>query len=268
MMPKMDGMETTQKLRGLGYKGVIVALTANAIVGNEGMFMQNGFDGFISKPIDIRQLNASLNHYVRDAHPEEAKKYRSEIALGSPHPIAENDEMTLQVKRIFCNEAARAIITMKGTLAAGDIKLFTTTVHGMKSALANIGEYKASALAGVLEDYAQRENISYIAANISSFIDTLEVLIKNNTITEPVPEGDENVEEDVFYLKEQMEAVIAACGEYDIVTAYAALDLLKEKPWKAATSASFDRIRDILAIDSDFDEAVVKAKELTERGKA
>ena len=68
MMPQMDGIETTLKLRELGYEGCIVALTANAIVGNSEMFLDNGFDGFISKPIDITQLNAILNEFVRDKH--------------------------------------------------------------------------------------------------------------------------------------------------------------------------------------------------------
>jgi len=70
MMPQMDGIETTQKLRSLGYKGCIVALTANALVGNSEMFLNNGFDGFISKPIDTIQLDEILNKYVRDKHPD------------------------------------------------------------------------------------------------------------------------------------------------------------------------------------------------------
>jgi signal transduction histidine kinase/DNA-binding response OmpR family regulator/HPt (histidine-containing phosphotransfer) domain-containing protein len=70
MMPKMDGSETTKRIRALGYKGFIIALTANAITGNDVMFLQNGFDDFISKPIDIRHLNAILNKYVRDVHKE------------------------------------------------------------------------------------------------------------------------------------------------------------------------------------------------------
>jgi len=69
MMPQMDGIETTQKLRESGYKGCIVALTANALVGNSDMFLENGFDGFISKPIDIVQLDGILNEFVRDKHP-------------------------------------------------------------------------------------------------------------------------------------------------------------------------------------------------------
>jgi len=68
MMPGMDGIETTQKLRESGYKGCIVALTANALVGNSDMFLENGFDGFISKPIDIVQLDVILNEFVRDKH--------------------------------------------------------------------------------------------------------------------------------------------------------------------------------------------------------
>ncbi|MCL2069478.1 MAG: response regulator [Treponema sp.] len=68
MMPQMDGIETTQKLRVMGYRGTIVALTANALAGNADMFKQNGFDDFISKPIDLRNLNSILNKFVRDSH--------------------------------------------------------------------------------------------------------------------------------------------------------------------------------------------------------
>jgi len=73
MMPDMDGIETTDILRKTGYKGTIVALTANAIVGNEEMFLENGFDGFITKPIDIVRLDEIVNKFVRDRHKEKDK---------------------------------------------------------------------------------------------------------------------------------------------------------------------------------------------------
>jgi CheY-like chemotaxis protein/nitrogen-specific signal transduction histidine kinase/HPt (histidine-containing phosphotransfer) domain-containing protein len=75
MMPGMDGIEATKIIRGLGYTQPIVALTANAIIGNAETFMSNGFDAFISKPIDVRQLAETLHKYVRDRHPKEAAKY-------------------------------------------------------------------------------------------------------------------------------------------------------------------------------------------------
>jgi len=55
MMPGLDGMEVTKQLREENYSYPIVALTANSIVGQDEVFMQNGFDGFIAKPIDTWQ---------------------------------------------------------------------------------------------------------------------------------------------------------------------------------------------------------------------
>jgi len=66
IMPKMDGLKTTGILRGMGYKNPIVALTANAVIGQEEMFLKNGFDGFISKPIDSRELNRILMELLRN----------------------------------------------------------------------------------------------------------------------------------------------------------------------------------------------------------
>jgi len=68
MMPDMDGMETTRRIRALGYKHPIFALTANAIAGQREAFLESGFDGYIFKPIDVRQLNDSLNKYIRDKY--------------------------------------------------------------------------------------------------------------------------------------------------------------------------------------------------------
>ena len=69
-MPGMDGLETTQHIRKMGdndpyYKGVpIVALTANAIVGTRQMFLDNGFNDFISKPLDTVKLHAILDRWI------------------------------------------------------------------------------------------------------------------------------------------------------------------------------------------------------------
>ena len=71
MMPEMDGIETTKKMRSMGYTQPVVALTANAVVGQSEVFLENGFDGFISKPIDVRQLNTVLKKLVRDKQPPE-----------------------------------------------------------------------------------------------------------------------------------------------------------------------------------------------------
>jgi CheY-like chemotaxis protein len=69
MMPEMDGVETMRKIRsdiGTEYARhvPIVILTANALVGNEEMFLENGFDFFIPKPIDMALMNEALNRWI------------------------------------------------------------------------------------------------------------------------------------------------------------------------------------------------------------
>jgi CheY-like chemotaxis protein len=64
MMPKMDGLKTAKKMREAGYDKPIVALTANAVAGQAELFLSNGFDGFISKPIDVNQLDEMLKRYI------------------------------------------------------------------------------------------------------------------------------------------------------------------------------------------------------------
>jgi CheY-like chemotaxis protein len=70
MMPGMDGIEATAAIRALGTdyakKVPIVALTANAVAGNERMFLENGFDAFLSKPINVMSLDAIVRRWIRD----------------------------------------------------------------------------------------------------------------------------------------------------------------------------------------------------------
>ncbi len=81
MMPGMDGVEATHIIReeiGTAYARniPIIALTANAIIGNEEMFLSNGFQDFISKPVDMIKLDAVLRRWVRDKGLEKARPGR------------------------------------------------------------------------------------------------------------------------------------------------------------------------------------------------
>jgi len=70
MMPVMDGIEAAEKIRALGTKYAmtipIIALTANAIEGNEQMFLSRNFQAFIPKPINIMKLDSIVQRWVRD----------------------------------------------------------------------------------------------------------------------------------------------------------------------------------------------------------
>jgi len=69
MMPEMDGIETTAIIRKFNdyYSKVpIIALTANALSGADKIFLENGFNGYISKPIDTNLLEQCLNQWLKD----------------------------------------------------------------------------------------------------------------------------------------------------------------------------------------------------------
>jgi CheY-like chemotaxis protein len=97
MMPEMDGIEATAIIRAwekeqqensagftegeirsdnsnLRRQITIVALTANAVVGMKEMFIKNGFNDFISKPIDVSKLDEILDHWI----PKEKKTKNGE----------------------------------------------------------------------------------------------------------------------------------------------------------------------------------------------
>ncbi|MCL2002544.1 MAG: ATP-binding protein [Oscillospiraceae bacterium] len=276
MMPQMDGIEATQKLRGMGYEGAVIALTANALVGNDVMFKQNGFDDFISKPIDVRRLNAALNKFVRDRHSRRDAIHG--VRTAAPHmygvPAAEPTDAMYGVptmaaippklREIFCRDAGKAVAALRETSANGDVKRFTTTAHAMKSALANIGEDEKSGLAQALEHAGLNGDTDFIAANTEGFIRTLEALIAR--FAPPGTEADEAADrlEDTAYLAEQLTMIQAACGNYDDTAAYAALNRLKAQPWRKETSDALEAIRDALFLHSDFDGAAAMAAALAE----
>ena len=82
MMPEMDGIETMERIRSMGgsdpyYKEApVVALTANAVSGTKEMFLEKGFNDFLSKPIDIARLESVLKKWI----PEEKQKRPEKIS--------------------------------------------------------------------------------------------------------------------------------------------------------------------------------------------
>ncbi len=65
MMPKMSGVETFQKLKAMeGFNTPVIALTANAIVGMKEKYLSEGFNDYLSKPIDKNELDRILKAYL------------------------------------------------------------------------------------------------------------------------------------------------------------------------------------------------------------
>jgi len=254
MMPGMDGIETTKILREMGYYNYIIALTANAMMGREEMFLQNGFDGFVSKPIDSSELNFMLNEFIRNHKPPEVveaarhEQRKNKNAPLVPISTAEKskdikpsvnqqfDIKLSELRKFFILDAKNAVSVLKEIAcltpqsSEEEIKPFTLTVHGMKSALANIGEKELSDIALELEKACDNKNIDFLIKEIPGFTDSLNLLIEKYKPEDE--DGDiELSNEDKIYLHQKLQAIIESCNVYDKNTAKANFEELRKKKW-------------------------------------
>jgi len=262
MMPKMDGLETTKQLRKMGYTKTIIALTANALAGQAEIFMKNGFDDFISKPIDIRQLNVTLNKWIRDKQPfeviEAAHKEKAEMSK-KHEPNQGFQQADSQLAKIFARDAEKAIDVIQNCIQKDfndekDLHMYIINVHAMKSALANIGEKELSATALRLEQAGREKDINVLLSETDEFLEKLKKVVNEIKSKEEKNELTEDSEESLILLKEKLQIIKDACAEMDKKAIKNILSQLKEKTWSQKTNELLSLIEEHL-LHSEFDEA-------------
>ena len=228
MMPGIDGIETTKRLRESGYTNPIVALTANAVAGQSDMFLKNGFDAFIAKPIDSRKLNSLLNKFVRDKD-----KFRK-------REVNEDTGYSDLILKSFIRDVHRAIEALADF---NDLRSFTIAAHGMKSSLANIGESALSEKAHELEKAGQEQDIKAIKAFAPVFIEQLKALHKK--IESNLSETKDN--DSIENLFHKLSNARKMCAEYNRKGALDIVSGIKNCP-------QIDQVTECL-LQTDFEEA-------------
>jgi signal transduction histidine kinase/DNA-binding response OmpR family regulator len=263
MMPEMDGIEATTAIRDLGYTRPVVALTANAVIGQAEMFLEKGFDDFISKPIDIRLLNSLLNKYIRDRQPPEVVEAvrREKISVPGHADAIPQPSAALKLAKVFTRDASRSIAALEaicekqGVYEDEDIQAYIINVHGMRSALANMGELELSSLALRLEQAARERDAAVMSSDTPAFMNALRAVVKKIAPRED-GEDSEITDADRAYLREQLMEVKAACEAYDKKTAKNALAGIEQKTsWPRPTRDLLDTIARHL-LHSKFKEIV------------
>ena len=264
MMPEMDGMETTEILREQGYTGTIVALTANAVAGQADIFLQNGFDEFISKPIDVRQLNMVLNKFVRDKQPPEVIE-AARLSAKSGASSGVNEQVNALLIKSFLRDADKAAATLEETCpkSANDrdeekLRKFTITVHGMKSALWNVGEKELSDVASELETSGRNGNVGDIADLAPSFLNGLRKIMEKYKQSQGEASGGE---EDIDALRGKLAKIAEACEDYDRKAAQDIISQVKNAFGK--TKEVLENINELI-LHSDFEEAQAAAQEYSD----
>jgi len=202
MMPEMDGMETVARIRKSGNHVPIVALTANAVSGTREMFLENGFNDFLSKPIDMVKLNTILEKWI----PEEKQ---NKILLKNPQSNEVTDlniQTELKIEGINIKKGLSMVggkiksymnilsVFYKDSIDKSEkikhcfeedtdeirnIQLVITHIHALKSAAANIGADALSQEAKELEEAGRNDDVKFIKTGTKKFLNNLNIVLKN-----------------------------------------------------------------------------------------
>jgi signal transduction histidine kinase/DNA-binding response OmpR family regulator len=267
-MPKMDGIEAVQKIRALGYSLPVIALTANAMTGQAEMFQKNGFDGFISKPIDIRQLNASLNQLVRDKHPATEVEAARRLKNGLEKMYAAHggavQHSAADLAETFIRDAEKSAAAMERVLNKGDtvndddMQGYINAVHSLNTALAGIGEDALAESASALERAGMGRDIAAITEKSALFLDELRAAF-NKIRPKREKSGGEKI--DRAFLGEQLRAILAACAANDQKSAKTAIIALNKKTWPRHVKDQLISITEYL-MKGDFAAITAAVKKL------
>ncbi|MDR3264931.1 MAG: response regulator [Synergistaceae bacterium] len=293
MMPEMDGIEVTHRIRGMEEPSAsipVVALTANAVAGMREFFLENSLNDFISKPIELDELSRVLRAWLPQDkivfEEGETKPSTQEVKVegeGMLHnlAVAMNGELEvaraieivggsqdiyLNVLKVFSRNLPTQLNLMGTHEQTREWESFRIEVHGMKSALANVGARRLSLEARSLELAAQEVRTEYIEAHYPEFSEDLAQLGKNleNALKEiqPAEDVEKNAasEEDVKQLETRLQEVdrLLETLEHD-----AAMGILNDLMSCAYGDEADDRLRRILeALESyDYDVASQAIKE-------
>jgi signal transduction histidine kinase/HPt (histidine-containing phosphotransfer) domain-containing protein/ActR/RegA family two-component response regulator len=150
MMPEMDGVEATKRIRNMGGKYdrlVIIALTANAVQGAKEMFISNGFDSFLSKPTGMIDLKRILLEWlprekvvILDPASNHGGIAKKTVQIKEVDPFKNDLEFKKELQIMFVEENKNKYEELVKALEKGNIELAHRTAHSLKGNAGQIGE--------------------------------------------------------------------------------------------------------------------------------
>ena len=188
MMPQMDGIETLKVLKDedLLNGATVIALTANAVVGAEGQYLSAGFDGYLSKPITIQELEKTLRKYlpqgsVEDRAQDAEEEKPASVSLDKVRSLGLNvdaglmytcsdEDFYLELLTDYARSADDKCSELSSYLEKGDLKNYEILVHSLKSASKTVGADELSDRAKALEEASRDQNTDFVNANHEAFV--------------------------------------------------------------------------------------------------
>lgn len=166
-MPEMDGLEATRQIRGRfppDLQPRIIAMTANALQGDRERCLEAGMDDYVSKPIQVPELQAALGRSAAavpqpvtppgqaDA-PEPLPDAIDPTALEELRQLegADGAGVLAELLALFRAETAPLLVTLRDAAAHSDPDAMRRAAHSLKGSSANLGARRLAELSARLE---------------------------------------------------------------------------------------------------------------------
>ncbi|MBQ6442510.1 MAG: response regulator [Lachnospiraceae bacterium] len=237
MMPIKDGIETLAEMKGISEtpngKTPIICLTANAISGMREMYINAGFEDYITKPIDPDRLEMLLLQYLPKDKiaPASDDDYDEDYVL--PDFLYEIDAIDANAGMTHCGNGDSYLATLKMYFdtaeknaddieklwAVRDVRNTTIKVHALKSTSRVIGAFELGEFAARLEKAGDQGDIDMLDKELPKLISDYRKLAQD---LKPLNETDGSIEDDKRPLitNEELSEAYKAISEF-----YASFDL-------------------------------------------
>jgi PAS domain S-box-containing protein len=191
-MPEMDGVEATQRIRQQWAKEqqpYIIALTADALLGDREKYLAAGMNDYISKPININELVEALERcqaHVNQADapvnvtaktlPETNNITKSAVDLAQLTSLKEaigqqNSAIMAELIAMFLTQAPRLLADIQEHVNVSNAKGLHRAAHTLKANAAQFGAYRLEQLCAELEHLARLETLENTSVMVAQAIE-------------------------------------------------------------------------------------------------
>ncbi len=284
MMPELDGIETLhlmkKNLQGPNKNTPVFVLTANAVTGAKEMYLSEGFNGFLSKPVVASKLEEVIKENISprlfEHAPDKGEREKKEkLAKAAEEDLGElpiiggidwnyamahlyQKDLVIATVKDFVEMIpmhAKKLDEMYGRIdESGEMDNYRIQVHSMKSVAATLGIIPLAGMANVLENAAREGKKDTIEKMHSILIDYWYNYGEKLREAFNIEKTEITREEyDIFSVTDQLEKLKESMEDLDIDTADPIADYLYKYNWGEEMNEKVKDLKNaVTALDSDM----------------